>query len=266
MPFTLAHAAAALPFRRLHLVWSGLVIGTFAPDLEYFVRFSPNDGYGHTLVGALVLSLPLAIATLWLFHTFVKIPLLELLPEKFGRRLNSHARRFQFGGAARFTLIVVSILVGMATHLLWDSFTHQNTWLYRRWPLLREPLGATFLRTVPIYKVLQHASTVVGLGALLIWLLFWFRGAEVSTVSEPTRIPGARKLLIFVVVTAIALLASATRAVAATGIHPSHLAFKRFVGLFLVTTISIMWWEFVLYGISRTWRQATISDSWSRSG
>jgi|HubBroStandDraft_1064217.scaffolds.fasta_scaffold451974_2 hypothetical protein len=58
MPFTLAHAAAALPFRRLHLVWSGLVIGTFAPDLEYFVRFSPNDGYGHTLVGALVLSLP----------------------------------------------------------------------------------------------------------------------------------------------------------------------------------------------------------------
>ena len=36
VPFTLAHGAAALPFRRLHLVFSGLLVGTFAPDFGIF--------------------------------------------------------------------------------------------------------------------------------------------------------------------------------------------------------------------------------------
>ena len=37
MPFTLSHAAAALPFRRTRLIKSALVIGCFAPDFEYFI-------------------------------------------------------------------------------------------------------------------------------------------------------------------------------------------------------------------------------------
>ena len=37
MPFTLAHAAAALPLRRFKLVWSALVIGSFAPDFWLFM-------------------------------------------------------------------------------------------------------------------------------------------------------------------------------------------------------------------------------------
>jgi Domain of unknown function (DUF4184) len=61
VPFTLAHGAAALPFRRLHLVFSGLLVGTFAPDFEYFLRLSPDDGFGHTLLGTFVLTLPLAL-------------------------------------------------------------------------------------------------------------------------------------------------------------------------------------------------------------
>jgi Domain of unknown function (DUF4184) len=67
VPFTLAHGAAALPFRRLHLVFSGLLVGAFAPDFEYFLRCSPDDGFGHTLLGTFVLTLPLALLVLWLF-------------------------------------------------------------------------------------------------------------------------------------------------------------------------------------------------------
>lgn len=117
MPFTLAHVAAALPLRRLRLVWSALIVGTIAPDLEYFVRLAPDDGYGHTLAGSLLLSLPLAILTLWLFHAFVKAPLIELLPEGIQRRLVNHHDEFQFRGAARFVWILASVLLGMATHL-----------------------------------------------------------------------------------------------------------------------------------------------------
>ena len=126
MPFTLAHAAAALPLRRTGLVWSALVIGTFAPDLEYFIILSPENRYGHTLTGAILLSLPLALTTLWLFHRFVKAPLIELLPERLRGRLDNNRSEFHFLGPARFLWIVVSILLGIATHVLWD-FSHTQT-------------------------------------------------------------------------------------------------------------------------------------------
>ena len=65
MPFTIAHAAAALPLRKTRLVLSALVIGTMVPDLQYFLRMAPDDRYGHSLRGALLLSLPLGLLTLW---------------------------------------------------------------------------------------------------------------------------------------------------------------------------------------------------------
>ena len=267
MPFTLAHVAAALPLRRLQLIWSALIVGTIAPGLEYFVRLSPDNGYGHTLSGSLLLSLPLAILTLWLFHSFVKAPLIGLLPDGIQRRLADHHGKFQFRGAARFALIVTSILLGIATHLAWDSFTHPNTWLYLNWQVLREPVNGPIFGTVPIYKVLQHGSTIVGLGALLIWLALWYRNAEVHARSESSQdISSARKLLILIVVTASALLGAAIRAVAAIGIPANHLDAKRFAGLLVVTSISIMWWESVLYGVSRTRRQTKTADPSLREG
>ena len=267
MPFTLAHVAAALPFRRLRLVWSALIVGTIAPDLEYFVRFAPDDGYGHTLAGSLLLSLPLAILTLWLFHAFVKAPLIELLPDGIQRRLVNHHREFQFRGRVRFTWIVASVLLGMATHLVWDSFTHPNTWLYRSWPVLRKPINGLVFGTVPIYKVLQHGSTIIGLAVLLIWLLLWYRDAEVSILSEASHeIWPVRKLLIFIIMMAIALLGAGIRALVEVGIPSNHLTAKRFAGLFVVTSISIMWWEFVVYGVSRTRRRAKTADPSLHSG
>ncbi len=265
MPFTLAHAAAALPLRRLRLVWSALIIGTFAPDLEYFLRLSPDDGYGHTLVGSLVLSLPLALVTLWLLHKVVKAPLIDLLPKGIEQRLTIWRGEFPFGGVVRFVWIIVSILVGMATHVLWDSFTHPNTWLYRRWPLLRAQLSVPLFKTVHVYKVLQHASTATGLAILLIWLVLWYRHAEIATVSGAT-LPAARKFSTLVVVAAIALLVASVRALCSAGIHPNHLGARQFVGLFVVTLIAAMWWELVLYGIWRTRRQGRAEDPSLRSG
>lgn len=122
VPFTLAHGAAALPFRHTRIVFSGLLIGSFAPDFEYFLRLAPDDGFGHTLLGVFVLTLPLALLVLWLFHDFVKLPLARLLPDAIQCRLTGHLEEFRFRGTGRFTLIVGSILLGIATHLVWDSF------------------------------------------------------------------------------------------------------------------------------------------------
>src|SRR5260370_26318809 len=114
MPCTLYHGAAARPLRRLKLVTSALVIGTLAPDFEYFLRLAPDAGYGHTLQGAFLLTLPLALVALWLFHAFVKLPLLALFPDGVERRLVNHLEAFSFAGTATFVFIAVSILTGTA--------------------------------------------------------------------------------------------------------------------------------------------------------
>ena len=64
---------------------SAVVVGTFAPDFEYFLRLAPDGRFGHTLLGSFALTLPLALLVLWLFHTLVKVPLVQLLPEAIQR-------------------------------------------------------------------------------------------------------------------------------------------------------------------------------------
>ena len=99
MPFTLAHAAAALPFRRSSLIVSALIIGTMAPDFEYFLRLRVDDGFGHTLKGAFLLTLPLALFVLWTSHAFVQRLVADLLPDRLERRLTGHLDGFCFWGS-----------------------------------------------------------------------------------------------------------------------------------------------------------------------
>ena len=249
MPFTLAHGAAALPFRRLGLVRSALLVGTFAPDFLYFIRLKPGGHYGHTLTGAFFVSLPLALMALWLFHAFVKLPLIRLLPAAVERRLVGHLGQFRFGGPARFALIVCSVLVGIATHLIWDSFTHANSWPYHHWPILRQSIHLPLIGRIACYKALQHASTIVGLGILAIWILVWYQNSQPSSTPLIDRAPPWRKMAITAVVASIAVVGAIVRALAGTGIPRSRFADEQFVGQLVVTAIALVWWQLVAYGV-----------------
>lgn len=259
MPFTLAHAAAAFPLRRFGLVFSALILGTFAPDLEYFLRLAPDDGYGHTLNGLFLLTLPLALITLWLFHVVVKRPLIGLLPSGIARRLAIHADEFSFRGPVHFGLIVLSILVGAATHLAWDSLTHKNTWPYRNWDILREGVTLPFLGSLPIYKILQHGSTVLGIGVLSVWVILWYRKSQPSPEAAFQTLSQARKIGIVISATTLALVGAVVRAIVMVGFSPSNLIGKRTAGLIVVTAISLLWWQCVLYGV--WWQKFRPSES-----
>src|SRR5215469_5325911 len=178
MPFTVSHAAAALPLRRARLVTSALVVGTMAPDFEYFLPLQAHDHFGHTFPGLLVLTLPVALLVLWIFHTFVKVSAATLLPRRLQSRVAGYLGTFRFGGPGRFLLIVLSILVGIATHILWDSFTHAGTYPYAHWSLLRQSVDLPVLGMMPVFKVFQHGSTILGLVILLTWLFRWYGQCE----------------------------------------------------------------------------------------
>lgn len=260
MPFTLSHAAAALPFRHFHLIPSALVIGTLAPDFEYFLLLIPMDRYGHTLIGVFLLTLPLALLVLWTFHNFVKRPASMLLPNSIQRRLTNHLDEFHFGGPARLLLIVTSILLGVATHLLWDSFTHRTGWFYHHWALLRQTAHVPILGSLPYYKVFQHASTVLGIAILSLWFVWWYRTTTPSshTIACAPSVP--RRLAILGVLATIACAGAVIRATFAARGPAGHINFREFVVEAVVTVTAIAWWELVAYGIFSQWTKPVRSE------
>ncbi len=163
MPFTLSHAAASLPFRRLKPVWPALVMGTFAPDLQYFILISDEDRSGHHFPDVLLLTLPLALLVLWLFELVVKGPAIELLPRGWQLRLQDKTQPLAFRGWRQFGKIVLWIAVGTLTHLLWDQFTHPYSRTAAYWPLLKTHIILPLWHTMPVAGLLQDVSTIVGL-------------------------------------------------------------------------------------------------------
>lgn len=213
---------------------------------------APHGRFGHTLFGAFVLTLPLALLVLWLFHSFVKLPLVRLLPDAIQRRLICHLGEFHFGGPARFALIVGSLLTGIMTHLAWDSFTHPYTWLYRHWGVLSQPVRVPIIGLIPFCRVLQHGSTIVGIGIFSTWLVLRYRAGAPCNQSLSNAASLTQKITIGVVVTTVATAGAIVRAVALVGIPNDHASKRSFVGVLIVAAIAIAWWELVAYGIFST--------------
>lgn len=193
MPLTFAHPVAAVPFTRLGLPLSALVVGSMSPDFVYFLRLRPGGEFGHTVPGLLLSDLPASLLVLWVFHRWLARPLLELAPRAVQERLAPVAGRFAFGPPSRWLRIVLAVLLGAATHVLWDGFTHGNGWAVERWPGLREPVGLGSLGDVRLFKLLQHGSSLAGLLALAALGAWWLRRTPPVARVSP-RLPSAVRL------------------------------------------------------------------------
>ncbi len=185
MPFTLSHPAAAVPLARFGLPLSALVMGSMAPDFPYFVNIAADSHYGHTLPGIFLLSMPAGFVALSVFHVLLKLPVLSLLPASHQARLGDVAHRFKFGPPRQFLLIMLALLLGAVSHVLWDSCTHAHGWTVRHVPVLHAPLLQFAFGGILFYRVLQHASTVAGGTLLVYWYARWFE----QTPARPSNVP-----------------------------------------------------------------------------
>lgn len=189
MPFTISHAAAALPFRRTRLVFSAIVVGCMAPDFEYFLHARIISRVSHTLVGAFEFSLPAALVVLTLFYWVMEKPLLALMPASIQRRVDP--RPFTLSPWKRFLLIISSLMIGIACHLLWDSFTHPGMWavdhidwFYRSHRVIGH--------RIPNYEIAQHLSTLLGLALLTVSVVHWYRTTPEHGTTIPALQPSTR--------------------------------------------------------------------------
>ncbi len=183
MPFTVSHAAAVLPLRRFRsLPLAALVIGSMSPDFSYFTPWTLYL-YTHSIPALFWFCWPLGLALWILFVRVVETPTLALLPDSWKARFTPSERPFTAGLIARASIAVV---IGAATHITWDAFTHGNTPVVRAMPSLHVTVFEIGDYAVPLYKLLQHLSTLFGLAALATWA--WrLEPREIVTSGEVSR-------------------------------------------------------------------------------
>jgi len=245
MPFTVSHAAAFLPFRKLDLVWSAFIVGSMAPDFPYVIGNTEYRRLGHHYPGLVYFTIPASIAALWLFHNVVKRPVVGLLPEGMQLRLRDQMGEFSFGPPRRFLVIMASMLLGIATHVVWDDFSHSYTWAWYRFGWLRGMVRVPMLGLLPKYAVIQYASTVIGAVALAIWIWIWYRrtppAAEPLTGRSQSRFPLAVMMFAFACIVGLgrALLVAK---ITFTPLHADH-----FLLVFSVTVLALAFWQVLLY-------------------
>jgi hypothetical protein len=169
VPFTISHAAAALPLRRLgkiRLPLAAVIIGSMSPDYSYFVPWGFESLETHSLFGLFVFCWPVSLALWILFVRVLEPPTTALLPEHWRTRFPPSDRDISRRGLA---LASAAVLLGAVTHVVWDSFTHGRTVVTEVFPALRDvafQFGGWQFRW---FFVLQLLSSVFGLAAIALW-------------------------------------------------------------------------------------------------
>lgn len=171
MPFTPSHMAFALPFGRTPLLPAAVAIGSMAPDVPYFVPLGIPRALTHAPIGVPTVDLAITLVLVALWYAALRAPIIDFAPRIVRQRMRRLGplgwRRPRHGWVTSVAVLIAAALVGIATHLVWDSFTHDG-WLVDLWPALSTQLGP-----LPLFKWLQHASTVLGLIALGAWGWHW---------------------------------------------------------------------------------------------
>jgi uncharacterized protein DUF4184 len=249
LPFTLSHPAAVVPLRRI-LVLSALVVGSMAPDFHYFLNLAPHWHFTHTVKGAFLFCLPVGLGVLWIFHAVMKLPLISLTSERYQSRLVLFATPFQWKPAARFAVIVFSILVGIGSHIVWDAFTHERGLFVRNVPDLRTAALEEFGSHRPLYSFLQHGSTLLGMALLIFWYWRWFKRTSPQPVPTYLKLNAVTRRW----TVALAIVIACGASLAYGYVISDHLAtLSVFAGASAVALMSLVLVEALLFSLGWHW-------------
>lgn len=190
MPFTPSHAIVALPFARTPIPAGAVAVGAMAPDLPLFFPGIVPYAVTHGFPGLLVVSLPLALLLYAIWRVAIRPAASALLlPEALRARMPwAWDRLSRPERPVRFVMLVVlAALVGVATHVFWDLFTHPGRLGSEWFPVLAEHWGG-----IVGTSWLQWGSSVLGLAGLAVWAVLARRRAGVVHRSDPRAVAVVR--------------------------------------------------------------------------
>ena len=247
MPLTPSHAAVAPLLHRatrrlgVSVPISALVIGTMTPDFDYLIRLTPGGGTWHSPRGLLLFCLPAGLATWWIFRSIIGPALLRLMPPELGA---AAAKLVAPGPTIRLLPVAaLAILIGAASHDLWDSFTHEARWGVRQIPALEIRVPTSPSTGIHWYVILQYASSVIGLVVVALILWRWVAAFPKSARQVPVGERGwrVRELGLILLLAVLGAVLNESRP------HPPGLSWK--LGLAAVGGMSALAVALLAYGI-----------------
>lgn len=172
MPFTFAHPAIMLNQKNnRYFDFTALIIGTMAPDFEYFINFRPISIVGHTLLGQFYFNLPLILIIAFLYHRVLKTGVIDNLPKALNIRYDYLSKTtWEVKSFQRLWIVAYSAILGAFTHIFWDSFTHKHGFFVDRIAFLSSKLSFLSFE-ISVYKILQHGSTLLGFLLIFVFLI-----------------------------------------------------------------------------------------------
>jgi hypothetical protein len=90
---------------------------------------------------------------------------------------------------------VVSVLVGASTHLVWDSFTHASGAAVGALSVLQARIPVAGFYHPHLYKVLQHASSLLGVAVLAFMAVRWYVRTPIGPADDSRVVPLRLKAL-----------------------------------------------------------------------
>jgi Domain of unknown function (DUF4184) len=165
MPFTFSHPAIVLPAAYLNKKWysfSALIVGSMVPDFEYFMRLRDMSRYSHTWKGLFWFDIPLALLVIFTFHNVVRNSLIAHLPFSLNVRLSAF-ENFNWNKYFQENTfnVFLSLIAGIASHLIWDDFTHEGGFFVEAIPLLQAKLNIAN-HNISVYSLLQYGCSLIG--------------------------------------------------------------------------------------------------------
>jgi uncharacterized membrane protein YeaQ/YmgE (transglycosylase-associated protein family) len=126
--------------------------------------------YSHTWDGLFWFDVPLGLVLLFIFHNVVRNRLIEYLPFSLNVRFSAF-EKFNWNKYFRSNIIVVliSLIVGIASHLFWDSFTHDGGYFAESVPALKNNLNI-LNHEMSGATLFQYISSVVGAIVMVIYI------------------------------------------------------------------------------------------------
>ena len=193
MPFPLAHPAVVLPLRRWcprALSFPALVVGSISPDLGYCFGALNVHEFSHRWLGIFGFCLPAGLLLLWLFYR-LRLPALAILPGRYQHVLSPLCRR----PAGPFPVIVLSVLIGAATHVIGDSFTHKEGWFVQRLQVLQVPVLPVAGHTVRVFHLLWYACSFAGVAWLCLAYEHWKQTGGTGAAPASRRLSVGKAVL-----------------------------------------------------------------------
>ncbi|AOX44934.1 DUF4184 family protein [Microbacterium sp. BH-3-3-3] len=230
MPFTVSHAVVALPFLRTPLVPAAIAIGAMTPDLPLFLRgIVPPYSVTHDLAW-LPVTVVMAFVLLLVWRCVLRPATRELTPRVVADRLpdgwdagaRAAARETLSGGVRGIVWLVLSLTIGVVTHVVWDFFTHEGRAGEALLPVLEQQWG-------PLLGVkwLQYGSGVFGLAGLAAFGLWWWSRRAATPVDRV--LPDAVRVAWWLSLPAALVVASIVALAVAGGFDagytPTHLIY-----------------------------------------